>query len=55
MVSTTKTGQSSTVRFEVPGAIRRRAGDEFLLLCFVKTFQPADRDSRRLLHSVQWR
>lgn len=48
-------GEALHLRFEVPQAIRRRAGDELLFLCFTKGYDKADRESRRVLYSVRWR
>jgi hypothetical protein len=42
------------VRFTVPEAIRRRAGEELLFLSFTSGYDMVDRESRRILYSVQW-
>jgi hypothetical protein len=43
------------IRFEVPEAIRRRAGEELVFLCFAKTVLRPDLNSTRYLHAVRWR
>jgi hypothetical protein len=48
-------GENIRVTFDVPERIRRRAGDELLFLCFSKSYEPQERASRRVLHSVRWR
>lgn len=55
VTSVTNVNQTIRVRFEVPEAIRRRAGEELVFLCFVKTALPLDLDSHRILYSVKWR
>jgi hypothetical protein len=47
--------KSQVIRFDVPDAIRRRAGDELVFFCFVKSFEVDDRESRRKLLSIRWR
>lgn len=48
-------GGRTRVRFAVPDTIRHRAGDELLFLCFTSGYSMVDRESRRILYSVQWR
>jgi hypothetical protein len=48
-------GENIRVTFDVPERIRRRAGDELLFLCFSESYEPQERTSRRVLHSVRWR
>lgn len=50
-----KDGDQLRIRFDLPEAIRRRAGHEMLFLCFTRGFDQEDRQSKRLLHSVRWR
>ena len=48
-------GKTVQVRFDVPELIRARKGDQLLFLCFTSSYDKPDRDSERVLHSVQWR
>jgi hypothetical protein len=41
--------------FDVPPEIRSRHQDEMLFLCFSERYDPEDRGSQRILHSIRWR
>jgi hypothetical protein len=55
LVSIKPVDKTQVLRFEVPETLRRRGGEEFLFLCFVKTFEVQDRESHRKLQAIRWR